>query len=166
MEINLRPWNISDLDNLVKFGNNFKIASNLTDTFPYPLTYEAGTNFITKVSADSPAKVFAVVFNGDAIGSIGLFPQSDIFKKNAELGYWIAEPYWGKGIATKAILLIVDYGFKTFDLTRIFARPFGSNRASAKALEKAGFSLEARLKNTIFKNGVFQDELIFGILNH
>ena len=83
--------------------------------------------------------------------------------KNAELGYWLAEPFWGKGIITYAIQEMVEYGFKTFDITRIFAIPFGTNIASQKALEKAGFILEARLNKTIFKNGEYQDELIYAI---
>jgi RimJ/RimL family protein N-acetyltransferase len=80
-----------------------------------------------------------------------------------ELGYWVAEPFWGKGIMTKAVLQMVDYGFKTFDITRIFARPFGTNIASQTVLEKAGFILEARLDKTLYKNGEFLDELIYAV---
>ncbi|HMT29330.1 MAG TPA: GNAT family protein [Bacteroidia bacterium] len=163
MEIQLRPWDISDLNNLVKYGNNIKIASNLTDTFPHPYTENDGIAFIERVTKDKPVKVFAIELNKEAIGSIGLFPQQDIFRKNAELGYWIAEPFWGQGITTKAIQLITEYGFKNLDLVRIFARPFGTNIGSQRALQKAGFKLEAKYENTIFKNGVFLDELVYAI---
>jgi len=118
MNVNLRPWNKNDLDNLVKYADNKMIADNLTNKFPHPYTEES-------------------------------------------LGYWLAESYWGKGIITQAIRAIVDYGFETFEIDRIFARPFGSNIASQKVLEKVGFILEARLIKTIWKNGRYEDELIY-----
>lgn len=90
-----------------------------------------------------------------------MHPQKDVYRKNAELGYWLAEPYWGKGIITKAIIQMVDYAFKNFDMYRIYARPFGYNIASQKALEKAGFTLEAKLEKAFFKNEQFVDELIY-----
>ncbi len=163
MEIKLRPWRISDLENLVKYGNNKNIADNMTDGFPHPYTEHAGAAFIERISLDQPLKVLAITFNDEVIGSIGVFPLQDIFRKNAELGYWIAEPFWNKGVATNAIGLMTDYGFSTFDLTRIFARPFGTNKGSQKALEKAGFVLEARFSDTFIKNGEFKDELVYAI---
>ena len=83
-----------------------------------------------------------------------------------ELGYWLAEPFWGNGIITEAIQQIVKYGFETFDITRIFARPYGYNIASQKALEKAGFTLEARFVDTFFKNGKFEDEWVYAVRKH
>lgn len=163
MEIKLRPWKISDLANLVKYGNNSRVAANMTDGFPHPYTEQAGVAFIERVSIDTPLKVLAITYNDEAIGSVGIFPLQDIFRKNAELGYWIAEPFWNKGVATKAIGLMVNYGFDNFDLTRIFARPFGTNIGSQRALEKAGFILEARFENTFFKNGEFKDELVYAV---
>ena len=109
----------------------------------------------------SPSTIFAIEVNGEAAGAIGVHPQKDIYCKNMEMGYWLAEPYWGNGIISKAISEMVDYAFKNFDVYRIYARPFGYNIASQKALEKAGFVLEARLEKTIFKNGEYVDELIY-----
>ncbi len=163
MQFILRPWNNNDLDALVEYGNNFNIAKYMRNMFPHPYTKEAGTRFIEMVSKNEPQKVFAIEIEGKASGGIGVFPQEDIMCKNAELGYWLAEPFWGKGIITKAINQMVEYGFKTFDITRIYAIPFGTNIASQKALEKSGFVLEARFEKTIFKNGEFLDELIYGI---
>jgi len=163
MEVKLRPWRISDLGNLIKYGNNSRIAANMTDAFPHPYTEQSGMAFIERISLDQPLKVLAISFNDVAIGSIGIFPLQDIFRKNAELGYWIAEPFWNKGVATKAIGLITDYGFSNFDLTRIFARPFGTNLGSQKALEKAGFFLEAHFEKTFFKNGEYLDELVYAV---
>lgn len=161
MHFRLRPWAIDDLHNLVKFANNFHIAKNLMDIFPHPYTEEDGKAFIEFASRNSPPNILAIEINEEAAGAIGLHPQQDVYRKNAELGYWLAEPYWGKGIITEAIRQMVDYGFKNWDINRIYARPFGHNAASQRALEKAGFQLEARLEKTIFKNGEYGDELIY-----
>jgi len=149
---------------LVKYANNNKIAKWLTNGFPHPYTHADGKAFISMATKDNPTKVFAIDVNGEAVGSIGIFPQSDIHEKSAEMGYWLAEAYWGQGITTKAIQEIVEYGFQTFDIVRIFAKPFSANQNSQRVLEKAGFLLEARLKKAIFKNGEFMDELIYAIL--
>lgn len=163
MTFTLRPWSLSDIDALVEYGNNLNIAKNMRNVFPHPYTKEDGIKFIEMTSQHHPRKIFAIDINGKASGGIGIFPQEDIMCKNAELGYWLAEPFWGKGIITNAIKKIVDYGFNTFDINRIYAIPFDTNIASQKALEKAGFNLEAKLEKTIFKNDAYHDELIYAI---
>lgn len=163
MNFMLREWKASDLDNLVKHANNYNIAKFLTNQFPHPYTEEDGKIYLSIVSKHNPIQIFAIVMDEEAIGSIGIFPQSDIHCKNAEMGYWLSEQYWGHGIMPKAIKQIVDYGFKTFDITRIFARPFSINPQSQRVLEKAGFTLEAKLERVIFKNGEYIDEFIYGI---
>jgi len=163
MNFTLRPFKDSDLTSLVKYANNYNIAKFLTNQFPHPYTDEDGRKFISSISNNNPVNVFAIEVNGEAAGAIGIFPQSDIHEKNAEMGYWLAEPFWGKGIITRAIGEIVEYGFKTFDIAQIFARPFSINPASQRVLEKAGFTCEARLKNAIYKNGNYMDELIYVI---
>jgi len=159
----LRPWAFDDLPSLVHYANNFEIAKNLTDKFPHPYTEEHGKNFIGYAMKGTPVHIFAIDIDGQAVGGIGLHHQEDIYRKNMEMGYWLAQPFWGKGIITQAIRQMVDYGFETFDITRIFARPYGTNIASQKVLEKAGFTLEARFEKTIFKNGEFLDELIYAV---
>ena len=163
MKFTLRPWAQSDVDALAEYANNYNIAKNLTNAFPHPYTSEDAKKFIDIVSQHNPVQVFAIDINGKASGGIGLFPQTDIMCKNAEMGYWLAELFWGQGIITKAIIEMIDYGFKTFNITRIYARPYGTNMASQKALEKAGFILEARFEKTIFKNGEYLDELVYAI---
>jgi len=163
MNFELRIWKIDDLDNLVEVANNINIAKFMTDQFPHPYTKEKGIAFINFATAGNPTHIFAISVDGKAIGGIGLHPQSDISRKNAELGYWLAEPFWGKGIITKAISQITEYGFKTFDITRIYARPFGTNIASQRVLEKSGFILEGRFKNALFKNNEYLDELIYAL---
>lgn len=135
----------------------------MTDLFPHPYTMEKGREFITYASKGNPPNILAIEVEDQAAGGIGIHPQSDIQRKNAELGYWLAEPYWGKGIVTRAVVQMVAYGFKNWDITRIFARPFGTNYASQKVLEKAGFILEGRFEKTLFKNGEFIDELIYAV---
>lgn len=163
MPYTLRPWSQADLDNLVKYANNFNIAKNLTDKFPFPYTVEAGQNFISyATNPENTATIFCIEVDGEAAGGIGVHPLDDVFRKNAELGYWLAEPFWGRGIMTKCLNEMKDYAFANYDITRLFARPYGSNIASQKLLEKCDFLLEGRFEKTLFKNGVFEDELVYG----
>ena len=164
MDFKLRKWSEADLNSLTKYANNWNVAKWLTNGFPHPYTQEDGKAYLSMIANDNPLKVFAIEVGGEAVGSIGIFPQSDIHEKNAEMGYWLAEEYWGQGIMPKVIQEIVEYGFRTFDIIRIFARPFSTNLKSQRVLEKAGFTLEARLKKALFKNGEFLDELIYAKL--
>ena len=163
MEIKLRPWELSDLTSLVKYANNPKIAGNMTDAFPSPYTEESGRAFISMAQKGVSAYLMAIEVEGEAVGGIGIHRQSDIMRKNAELGYWLAEPFWGKGITSQAVQKMVEYAFNTFDINRIYARPFGTNTASQRVLEKSGFTLEARIEKNIFKKGEYLDELIYAI---
>jgi len=159
----LRPWKESDLDSLVKHANNRNVAKNMTDGFPHPYADANGKAFIEFANKDNPIHIFAIDVDGQAVGGIGIHPQEDIHKKNAELGYWLAEPFWGKGIMTDAIQQMVDFAFKTFDIDRVFARPFGTNLASQKVLEKSGFKLEGEFEKVLYKNGEYLDEVIYAV---
>lgn len=163
MEFKLRPWNISDLDSLVKYANNWNVAKNLTDKFPFPYSEKSGRAFIEFATKDDPIHIFAIDINGQAVGGIGIHPQDDIHRKNAELGYWLAEPFWGKGVISNAVKQSVDFAFDTFQIDRVFARPFGTNLASQKVLEKNGFVLEGRFEKVLFKNNEYLDELIYAV---
>jgi [ribosomal protein S5]-alanine N-acetyltransferase len=163
MNFKLRPWSMSDLDCLVLYANNFNIAKQLRDVFPHPYTREDGKIFIGFAIKDDPIHIFAIDINGEAVGGIGIHPLDDIHRKNAELGYWLAEPFWGNGIITNAIKEMVTYAFQTFDIDRIFAIPFATNIGSQKVLQKAGFVLEATFEKTIFKNGEYLDEMVYAI---
>ncbi len=163
MKFHLRPWEATDIDSLVRYANNFEIAKNLTNKFPHPYTEENGRAFIAFANAHTPHHVMAIVINGEAVGGIGVHPKDDIECKNAELGYWIGQPFWGKGVVTAAVKQMIAYGFDNFDINRIFARPFEHNRGSQRVLEKAGFVFEARLEKTLFKNGELLDELIYAV---
>jgi RimJ/RimL family protein N-acetyltransferase len=161
MDFILRPWAMSDLDDLVKFANNHNVAKYLMDRFPHPYTREDGVAFIGMTSQNHPPNILAIEVEGRASGGIGVHFQEDVYRRNAELGYWLAEPYWGKGIMSAAIPQMVEYAFKNFEIDRIFARPFGTNIASRKTLEKVGFILEARFEKTFIKEGQLLDELVY-----
>ncbi|MBC7889310.1 MAG: GNAT family N-acetyltransferase [Ferruginibacter sp.] len=163
MNFSLRPWQMEDLNSLVKYANNNDIAKYMNDQFPHPYTIESGKAFIQMTMKDSPVHIFAIEINGQAVGGIGIHPQEGIQRKNAELGYWLAQPFWGNGIITKAIGQMTAFGFKNYDINRIFARPFGTNIASRKVLENAGFTLEAQFSKTFFKNGEYLDELVYAV---
>jgi len=159
----LRPWQINDLESLVTNANNINIARFMTDGFPHPYTEDAGRSFIAFANSEKPVHIFAIEVDGKAVGGIGIHPQKDVMKKNAELGYWLGEAYWGHGIITQAIPQMIGFAFSTFDIDRIYARPFGNNTASQRVLEKTGFVLEARLAGVICKGDERQDELIYAV---
>lgn len=163
MNFKLRPWALSDLDNLVKFGNNWNIAKYMTDRFPFPYTEIQARGFIEYANKDFPIHIFAIDVDGQAVGGIGIHLQDDIHRNNAELGYWLAEPFWGNGVMSEAINQAVKFAFETYDINRIFARPFGTNIPSQKVLEKNNFVLEARLEKVLVKHGELLDELIYAI---
>ncbi len=159
----LRPWNINDLESLVLYANNINVSRFLMNKFPFPYTREAGERFIAFATRENPVHILAIEIDGKAVGGIGIHPLVDVECKNAEMGYWLAEPYWGRGIITAAVKQMIDYGFQNFDINRIFARPFGTNIASRKVLEKTGFILEAKFEKTFFKNGEYLDEYVYAI---
>ena len=163
MDFTLRPWKKSDMKFLLKYADNPRIAMNLTDMFPHPYTKLSGKRFLKMARSADPVRIFAIEINGEAVGSIGLFPLSDIRRNNAEIGYWLAEPFWGKGIMTEAVKQMVEYGFKTFNINRIYAGTFGRNTGSQRVLEKAGFTLEARFEKTYVKNGELEDEVVYAV---
>jgi len=163
MDFILRPWHTNDISSLAMYANNYNISKFLRDVFPYPYHEEDAKTFIEFATGDIPVNHFAIDINGTAVGGIGIHPLADIHRKNAELGYWLAEPFWGKGIITKAIGEMVQYAFTTYDIERVFAIPFGTNTASQRALEKAGFKLEGKFEKTIFKNGELIDEFIYAV---
>ncbi|MCL2560943.1 MAG: GNAT family N-acetyltransferase [Rikenellaceae bacterium] len=160
-DFTLRPYREADVASLAKYADNYNVARFLRNAFPHPYTEKDGQQFIASIIGDSPTKVFAIDMEGEAVGAIGLFPQTDVSEKSAELGYWLGEPFWGRGIVTRAIGQMVEYGLRTWDITRIFATPFSINVASQRVLEKAGFTLEARLRDAFYKNGEYMDELIY-----
>lgn len=158
----LRNWKYSDLANLVKNANNPNIACNMRDGFPYPYTVNAGKQWIQL--AENNDVIFAITVNDEAIGSIGLNIGEDIERISAEVGYWLGEDYWGKGIASSALKGIVEYGFNELRLERIFAVPIEHNIASRRVLEKNGFILEGILRKSVIKFDKIYNQALYAII--
>ena len=135
----------------------------MTDAFPHPYGEKEAMGFLEMIKRNTSAAIFAIDMDGEAIGSIGLHPQSDIYRLNAELGYWLAEPYWGKGLMLEAIQLIIQWAWENLDITRVYAVPFVDNVNSARVLEKANFKKEAVIQECLIKDGKIQDQLIYAI---
>lgn len=161
--IKLREWNKEDAIALSVILNNKKILDNLRDGLPYPYNESDALTYIDScIKADKTACFcFAIVHDEELVGSIGIFRQSNIHSRTAELGYYIGENYWGKGIATQAVKLACNYVFENSDIVRIFAEPFAENAASCRVLEKNGFIMEGIMRKNAYKNGNFCDMKLF-----
>ena len=164
-DISLKSWTLDDAPDLAFIANNKKIADNLRDGFPNPYTYEDAINWLTSIiMINEPPRFFAILYGTKLAGSIGLSLKEDIYRKNGEIGYYVDEKLWGLGIATRAIKAITAYGFKQFDLERIYAEPFSDNIGSRKTLEKAGFRCEAVFRRNVIKNNILKDSCIYSVL--
>jgi RimJ/RimL family protein N-acetyltransferase len=154
----LREWRLSDAESLAENANNINIWNNMRDGLPHPYTEEDGKQFIEKaMSLPKPATLLTIAVEGKAVGSIGIVLHSDVERISAEMGYFIGENYWNRGIMTEAVKQMVAYAFANFPLRKIYATPFDFNIASHKVLQKAGFEREAILKQAAIKNGKIVD---------
>jgi RimJ/RimL family protein N-acetyltransferase len=161
----LRVLKDTDKARIAELCNNKKVWDNLRDFMPNPYTVTDAENFIRLCKKEDPPTTFAIEYNGEFVGVIGLVVQSDIYRLTAEIGYWLGEPYWGKGIATHAVNLITEYGFDELRLVRIHTGVFDFNIASQKVLEKAGFKLEGVFEKSVVKNEKILNEFRYAKLN-
>jgi len=157
-KIILRPLTDNDKDELARLANNKKIWDNLRDLMPHPYTTDNAIFFINMTKQEDPQMTFAIEYDRKLCGVIGLTRQQDVYKNTAEIGYWIGEPYWNKGIATEAVKLITDYGLNQLDLVRIHTGIFEYNISSMKVLEKCGYKKEAVFEKSVVKNGQIWNE--------
>ncbi len=155
----IRQWRAEDAKSLSELLNNKKILDNLRDGLPFPYTEDDALEYINAMlNADKNSVfAFAIEFEGEVAGSIGVFRQSNIHSKTAELGYYIGEKFWNRGIATFSVKKVCDFVFKNTDIIRIYAEPFARNAASCRVLEKAGFQREGTLRSNAVKNAVVED---------
>ena len=163
-EVRLRPLRYADREIIANLANNKKIWNNVRDMFPHPYTLAEADKFLDMVKLQEPLITFAIEYEFQFCGVIGMVLQKDVYRKSAEIGYWIGEPFWGKGITTKALSLATQYAFETLELERLFANIFEGNEASKKVLEKCGFQLEGIGRKAVFKNNRFLDEWRYGKL--
>ncbi|HEY6206387.1 MAG TPA: GNAT family protein [Chthoniobacterales bacterium] len=157
----IRDYRRSDADSLAKHANSRKIWLGLRDAFPHPYTIKDAKNFLQGSISGLPRIHFCIDINEEAVGGIGLRPGEDVHRHTAEFGYWLAEKFWGQGIMSEVVPAFVDYCFKEFSLNRIFAMPHSNNPASARVLEKAGFTFEGRLRKNVIKDGQILDSLVY-----
>jgi len=160
----VRSWRTSDLGSLVNHANNRNIWINLRDSFPYPYTRADGERWIKYAKRQIPETNFAISVGGRAAGAVGFHPQPDVHRRSAEIGYWVGEPFWGRGIATAALRAITNYAFENHDLCRIYATVFEWNTASMRVLEKCGYVREAVLQQSIVKDGRVIDSVLYAIV--
>lgn len=163
----IRKWRLEDAKDLAGMLSNKKIQDNLHDGLPYPYTEKDAQAFIQDMLAADSTKTFAFAIINDenkAIGSIGAFRCENIHRQTAEMGYYLAEDYWGKGIATEAVKQLADHVFNQTDIMRIFAEPFSTNRGSCRVLEKSGFQFEGTLRKNAVKNGEIKDMQMYALI--
>lgn len=161
----LRPLRPEDAPSLAQYGNNHNVWRNLRDRFPHPLTVTDTQKYIDITMRQAPGSVFVIEVDGKAVGVIGLTLGEGERRHGAELGYWLGEPYWGRGIITKSVQAVTEYAIKELGLTRIESYVFSWNPASARVLEKIGFEREGVLRNSVIKDGVLLDRWLYAYLS-
>jgi len=166
MEVKIRPWKMEDAYDLAAALNNKKVQDNLRDGIPYPFTVADADMYISSVlrAPKDSLYAWAITVDNKAVGSISVCRKENIHRYTAEMGYYVAEPWWGKGICTIAVKEACNYIFKNTDIIRIFAEPFADNIASCRVLEKAGFVLEGTLRKNAVKNGKILDMKLYALL--
>jgi len=160
----VRSWTADDVESLVQHANNRRVWETLRDRFPYPYTRGDAIGFVRRVKSSLPETSFAIEVDGAAVGGIGFMLQQDVERVSAEIGYWLGEPFWGRGICTAAVRAVTAYAIRQHGLTRVFAVPFAHNNASQRVLEKAGFVLEGHMRRSAIKDGQIRDQLLYGFV--
>lgn len=164
--VKLRPLQLTDIVRLAELANNKNISANLRDAFPYPYSQNDAKVFIENCLMQNPTKTFAIEYQGEYVGNIGFLKGTDIYSKSAEIGYFLGEPYWNKGIMSLAVDLATKYGFEALDIERIHTGVFDYNFASQRVLEKCGFTKEGIFKKAICKHGKLHDEIRYAKLKN
>ncbi len=160
----IRSYERRDMSALYEYANNPRVSMHLRDAFPYPYRRRDAARWVEAALAQEEETHFAIATAAELIGGVGLQLQSDVHRKSAELGYWLGEPFWGRGIATLAVRAMVDYAFDHFDLVRLYAHVFAGNPASERVLQKAGFVHEGVLRRSVFKNGRCLDQSLYALV--
>ena len=173
-DFTLRPWREADAASIARYADNAKIAANLRDVFPCPYAPQDAATFVEScIRQEGRGQMCrAIEVYGEAAGSIGLFLGSDVYRRSAELGYWLGGGFWGRGVTTAikrgimtaAVETMCREGFAAWDIVRIHAEAFARNAASRRVLEKAGFALEGTLRRSVYKNGEMLDSCIYALV--
>ena len=166
LKLELRPWRRSDAADTARYADNPRVAENLRDLFPNPYTLADAESFIAACleAGDRDQLCRAIVVDGTAAGGISVTAGTDVYRRDAELGYWLGEPFWGRGIMTEAVRRICREAFSRLDIVRIHAAVYARNGASCRVLEKAGFTREGILRQSVYKNGEVLDACLYALL--
>ena len=157
----VRSWRESDVPALARHANSPKVASELRDRFPSPYGIDDARTFIAFARRQDPPTQLAIAVEDEAVGGIGFTPHADIERVTAEIGYWLGEEFWGRGITTAAVRALTAHAVRTAGLTRVYAVPFARNGASRRVLEKAGYALEGILRRSAIKDGRIEDQALY-----
>jgi RimJ/RimL family protein N-acetyltransferase len=160
----IREFDFKDADSLVKYANNYKIFRWVKDNFPYPYSIKDAENWITVSRNTTEGFNYAIATETELIGGIGVKFKEDVYRFSWELGYWLGEPFWGKGIMTEAVKEFTRYLFKHYNIRSITANVFEGNKASMKILTKAGFKLDGVIRKAVFKEKLFWDLYVYSLL--
>jgi ribosomal-protein-alanine N-acetyltransferase len=161
----LRLWRMDDAESLVRHANNVNVARQLRDRFPHPYSRANASAFLKAATSAPEASNLAIEIDSYAIGAIGYVAGIDVERYSAEIGYWLGEAYWGRGIATEALILMTTHVFESMNMLRLFAVPFADNAGSIRVLEKAGYVREAILRSSSVKYGQPRDQLMYARVN-
>jgi RimJ/RimL family protein N-acetyltransferase len=141
------------------------VARHLRDRFPHPYTRAHAFAFLTHAAASDTPTNLAIVVEEEAVGGIGYVRGSDVERYSAEVGYWLGEELWGRGIATEALQMLTQHLFSGEQLLRLFALPLADNAGSIRVLEKAGYAREGLLRASCVKYGERRDQLLYARIN-
>jgi RimJ/RimL family protein N-acetyltransferase len=158
---NLRPWRRGDAESLARHADDREVWRNMRDRFPHPYTLRDAKEWLAFVETVPAGTNFAIDVEGAAVGGIAFEPLADVFRVGCELGYWLGQPHWGKGITTEAVRAVTGHLFAHFDFIRAQASVFSWNPASARVLEKAGYTLEATNRRSMIKEGEVGDRRLY-----
>jgi len=161
----VRHWSKGDAASLVRHANNINVAKFLRDRFPHPYTLKDARTFLRHAVAAADPTNLAIDVDGQAVGAIGYVPGRDVERFSAEIGYWLGEALWGRGITTEAVELVTTHAFEHMRLLRLFALPFAANPGSIRVLEKAGYVREGLLRSSCVKFGVPRDQFMYARVN-
>jgi RimJ/RimL family protein N-acetyltransferase len=160
----VRSWRRGDGASLARHADNRKIWRNVRDHFPSPYTLADADLWIERVLGGEPETQFAIEVDGEAAGGVGVFLQEDVARRSAEIGYWLGEAHWGRGVMTDVVRRFTDYAFEAYDLLRVYALVFEWNTGSCRVLEKAGYALEGRLRRAVIKDGHVIDQFVYAVV--
>ena len=162
----LRPLRMADKDSMARYANNYHIWRYVRDRFPHPYSVDDAVAFLSQREQVVPVTDFCIEYNQECIGVISMMLQTDIHRRSAEIGYWLGEPFWGKGIATTATRNLIPYAFREFDIVRLYAGIIEGNTGSMRVLEKAGFRFDCIFEQAVFKDNRLCNEHRYSLLKH